>query len=194
MKLLYYVTLIVLNISLVALWTAEIATPVTPLAEKPIRHVSAPLTSAPKVFSYDISEIRNPRFDVKPGGRDCLIQNVYHEARGEPLRGRESVAWVTLNRVLDKRWPNTICDVVRQVTRKGNRKVSQFSWYGVKSIISEKEAYEEISKMVDSILLRYDNLNDPTKGATHFHTTKVNPKWASKLVKVKTVGRHIFYK
>ena len=43
-----------------------------------------------------------------------MALNIYHEARGEDTLGQYLVADVTLNRVADKRWPNTICKVVNQ--------------------------------------------------------------------------------
>ena len=44
----------------------------------------------------------------------CGAQNVYFESRGEPDLGMVAVSQVVLNRVEDKRWPNTICDVIWQ--------------------------------------------------------------------------------
>ena len=37
----------------------------------------------------------------------CLALNVYHEARNQPLAGQMAVISVTVNRVNDKRFPNT---------------------------------------------------------------------------------------
>jgi spore germination cell wall hydrolase CwlJ-like protein len=50
----------------------------------------------------------------------CLTDNVYHEARGEPKQGRYAVVFATLERVLDKKFPKSICGVVHQPW--------QFSW------------------------------------------------------------------
>ena len=50
----------------------------------------------------------------------CGAQNVYFESQGEPGLGMVAVSQVVLNRVEDKRWPATICEVVWQ-----NK---QFSW------------------------------------------------------------------
>ena len=44
----------------------------------------------------------------------CLAQNVYFEAKSEPLAGQYAVADVVLNRVKDTRYPNTICEVVKE--------------------------------------------------------------------------------
>ena len=50
----------------------------------------------------------------------CLADTIYHEARAEPVRCREMVAEVVLNRTRHPSFPNTICRVVYQ---RG-----QFAW------------------------------------------------------------------
>jgi len=45
---------------------------------------------------------------------DCLARNIYWEAAYESARGRELVAHITMNRVDDRRFPDTICGVVMQ--------------------------------------------------------------------------------
>ena len=44
----------------------------------------------------------------------CLALNVYHESKNQSLIGQYAVAQVTLNRVKDERFPNTICGVIEQ--------------------------------------------------------------------------------
>jgi len=44
----------------------------------------------------------------------CLADNMYHEARGQGTAGLLAVSSVVINRVKDKRFPNTICEVVKQ--------------------------------------------------------------------------------
>ena len=69
----------------------------------------------------------------------CLADNVYFESRNQGTAGWSAVISVTLNRVKDKRFPNTICEVVKQgPTRESWKKNGtyypikhrcQFSWY-----------------------------------------------------------------
>ena len=68
---------------------------------------------------------------VDPEQAYCLAQNIYYEARNEDIRVQFAVASVTLNRANDPRYPNTICDVVKQTTisNVSKRIVCQFSWY-----------------------------------------------------------------
>jgi len=86
----------------------------------------------------------------------CMAENIYFEARHEPMAGKVAVGQVVLNRIDDDRFPATICEVVKQgphreswKTKKdpslkpGERKYyprknrCQFSWYcdGKKDII-----------------------------------------------------------
>ena len=44
----------------------------------------------------------------------CLALNVYHEAKNQSLAGQIAVAEVVMNRVDDPRYPNNVCDVVKQ--------------------------------------------------------------------------------
>ena len=44
----------------------------------------------------------------------CLAMAIYFEARGEPMVGQVAVAQVIMNRVYDHRYPNDVCDVVKQ--------------------------------------------------------------------------------
>ena len=44
----------------------------------------------------------------------CLALNTYHEAKNQSLVGQIATAQVVMNRVEDDRFPNTICEVVKQ--------------------------------------------------------------------------------
>ena len=65
----------------------------------------------------------------------CLALNVYHEAKNQSFIGQVAVAQVVMNRVKDSRYPNNVCDVVKQgPTYKWKpdfpiRNQCQFSWY-----------------------------------------------------------------
>jgi spore germination cell wall hydrolase CwlJ-like protein len=53
---------------------------------------------------------------VDPKELRCLARNIFFESRGEPRAGKVAVGVVTLNRVEDPRFPNTVCGVVKQKT------------------------------------------------------------------------------
>lgn len=113
----------------------------------------------------------------------CLAQNIYHEARGESVAGQRAVAHVTLNRVDDPRWPDTICDVVYQD--------SQFSWTRKAPSVKDPVAYENATMVALNAMMGVSP--DPTNGATFFydHNT-VTPRWSHVFDTVAVIGDHTF--
>jgi len=135
---------------------------------------------------------------------ECLAKNIYHEARNEPFAGQFAVALVTLNRVYDKNFPNTVCDVVYQGihTKDGfpKRDRCQFSWYcdGVSDVTANVKAYEETQKIANLAMISYGSMKsqglDYTEGAIYYHTHEIKPRWSNSYPKVGRIGDHIFYR
>ena len=128
---------------------------------------------------------------------ECLTDNIYFEARSQGFAGWVAVAQVTLNRVEDKRFPNTICEVVKQgLTYQSGHPIKnkcQFSWYcdGKSDEIINTKIHEEISIMVNN----YIHFGfDITDGATHYHADYVLPSWAKTKTKTIEIDDHIFYR
>ena len=120
---------------------------------------------------------------------DCLADNIYYEAGYEPEDGKVAVAFVTLNRVNDPRYPKDICGVVKQKVNS----TCQFSWYCEgKRAIKNYFAYREAQEVALLVYANYEKMKDTTKGALYYHADYVNPRW--KLDKTTKIGRHIFYK
>ncbi|MWD28744.1 cell wall hydrolase [Aquicoccus sp. SCR17] len=128
------------------------------------------------------------------GGKDfeCLAQALYFEARGETVRGMFAVAEVILNRVDSAVYPDSVCGVVNQGT--GRRYECQFTYTcdGAKEVIAEPRAYARVAKVARLMLDGAPRML--TKGATHYHTTAVTPRWARKFAKTATIGVHEFYR
>jgi len=130
--------------------------------------------------------------------KECLTDNIYFEARGQGQAGWLAVAQVTLNRVQDKRFPNTICEVVKQGLTYASgdpiRNKCQFSWYcdGKSDKPKNTKVYNEISELVDYI--NDHDLRDITEGATHYHADYVRPSWAKTKTKTTEIEDHIFYR
>ena len=128
------------------------------------------------------------------GGADqrCLAEALYFEARGESVKGQFAVAEVILNRVDHPLYPETVCGVVNQGT--GRKWQCQFTYTcdGLAEVIRERRAYDRVSKiaklMIDGSERRL------TAGATHYHTTAVNPKWNKAFPKTAKIGSHLFYR
>lgn len=128
----------------------------------------------------------------------CLAKNIYFEARNQSFRGQIAVAQVTLNRVNDERFPNSVCLVVTQAKKdsrgKPLRNKCQFSWYcDGKSdrMLESEEKYYAISIAKNALM---GNYLDVTNGATHYHSTAVSPVWRKQFTKVAAIEDHIFYR
>jgi len=59
----------------------------------------------------------------------CLAQNIYFEARSQPLIEQVAVAQVVMNRVSSPHYPNSVCDVVYHNKYPGRLHLCQFSWW-----------------------------------------------------------------
>lgn len=129
---------------------------------------------------------------------ECIAQNIYHEARGESLAGQLSVGLVVLNRVKDKRFPNTVCEVVYQKTKLKTTKtpVCQFSWVCDPLKTTTDMAWQRSMKVAQTVYRMYANGFDITNGATHFHAEYVKPTWSTsrEMVQVAQIDAHVFYK
>lgn len=122
----------------------------------------------------------------------CLADALYHEARGESTEGMFAVGEVVLNRVDSASYPNSICGVVHQGT--GRKFACQFTWTcdGRSDAINEHRAFARVGKVAR--LLMDGAPRDLAKGATHYHTTAVNPSWARRFPRVARYGVHLFYR
>lgn len=124
----------------------------------------------------------------------CLALNVYHEARGETFEGKQAVASVTLNRARDARFPDTVCDVVKQASRNSKRpRGCAFSWYCDGADDTPRNSFQwaiALHVAHDAITGAFE---DNTAGALWYHTIATRPIWRTRLTGAKTIGRHIFY-
>ena len=125
----------------------------------------------------------------------CLALNIYYEARGEPLVGKYAVAEVTMNRVVSRRYPETVCEVVyeKRWDRLRKRHVGAFSWTEFDAVPHpEGEQWHEAREVADSV---YFGRQPPQlNGALHYHATYIKPSWARGQHPVARIGGHIFYK
>jgi hypothetical protein len=122
----------------------------------------------------------------------CLAEALYFEARGESVKGQFAVAEVILNRVEHSQFPDTVCGVIHQGT--GRKYGCQFTYTcdGHAEVIAEPRAFARVGKIAQMAIK--GDTGSLTKGATHYHTRAVNPRWARVYPRVATIGVHHFYK
>jgi len=146
-------------------------------------------------FSYtqDLDSFVSHNLIVNVNELRCLALNIYWEARSEPLKGQLAVAGVTLNRVASPKFPDTICNVVKQ-GNKARLHRCQFSWNcdgesdSPKDIKSWRHA-QQLARLFQARIYA-----DPTGKALWYHADYVTPYWAPSLQKTTQIGRHIFFK
>lgn len=145
-------------------------------------------------------------FTVDSNDLECMATNVYHESRGESVKGQLAVAHVTLNRVADPNYPDNVCDVVYQakystwwLESKGRlvpvKWKCQFTWYcDGKSDSIDKTSQSWKQAVAVSFSVLSDETVDPSKGATHyFNHHKANPLWSKQMTLIARIDNHSFF-
>ena len=147
----------------------------------------------------------------------CLAKNIYFEARGESTNGKIAVANVTMNRVFNRRYPNTICGVVEQAVysswwkKHHDRLVPvkwkcQFTWFcDGKSdhiqltkadgtiIAPNMQAWQKSLEVAVGVVR--GEYADNTNGATHYYNPSLaDPKWAAAYQHVALIDNHSFHR
>lgn len=122
---------------------------------------------------------------------DCLAQAVYYEAASESLEGQRAVAQVVLNRVRDPRYPSSVCGVVYQGSER--RTGCQFTFTCDGALARKPDPFLYARARMVAVQAMSGRVEPAVGLATHYHTKQVVPYWRTDLVKLRTIGAHIFY-
>lgn len=170
-----------------------------PADATPIEMVALPVTpGSPAAAQTSIAPrtSERPDYAARLGSdareRRCLAEAVYFEARSEPEEGQAAVAQVVLNRAASGLYPNKICGVVYQ--NRHRYKACQFSFAceGKALRVTEGESWATAVRIANSVIDGKTYLSE-VGASTHYHADYVKPRWARRLKKMDTIGRHIFY-
>ena len=88
--------------------------------------------------------------------------------------------------------PKTICGVVYEGSNLSTGCQFSFTCDGIPDKIYNSSAWAR-AKTIASRALR-GKLKSVARGATNYHASYVRPYWASSMVKVATIGTHVFYR
>lgn len=110
--------------------------------------------------------------------RTCLVDAIYHEARGEPEKGMFAVASVVLARAEHPKFPSSVCSVVKQ---KG-----QFT-FNHQAKKTEASALRKVNSIVDAIESGFA----APMHFLYFHRIDVVGQCSPKKNRVK-IGSHYF--
>jgi spore germination cell wall hydrolase CwlJ-like protein len=139
---------------------------------------------SPAAYRADASESRDRALA-------CLTSAIYYEAATEPASGQRAVAQVVINRTASAPFPKTICGVIGQGAPNPG---CQFTFMCDGSLARAPDAklWAGARSIADDALNGYVDLD--VGGATHYHADYVVPTWATTMLKLVKVGRHIFYR
>ena len=129
---------------------------------------------------------------------DVLARTMWGEARGEGTDGLRAVAFVVMNRVALARerggswWGSDIISVCH--------KPFQFSCWNRNDPnlprllrVDMRNAVFRQCVAIARAVIRGDDRDDPTFGATHYHRFDINPRWARRQQPVVRIGAHLVY-
>ena len=131
--------------------------------------------------------------DVEDRGRalSCLTAAIYYEAGSESTEGQRAVAQVVLNRLRHPNFPKTVCGVVFEGAERETGCQFTFTCDGSLARAPSVAGWKRAERVAAAAL---DGFVDKAVGhATHYHAVYVVPYWSPGLLKVATVGAHIFY-
>lgn len=122
----------------------------------------------------------------------CLAVNIYHEASVVDEQDAWAVGFVTLNRLQNGRWGDTICQVV------GAK--SQFGWVrgGITTKVGTEFQTPDYQRWERAQRIAYLILNDPelidvTDGRMFFWNRKTdNPPWKRHAYDLLRIGVHVY--
>jgi N-acetylmuramoyl-L-alanine amidase len=126
-----------------------------------------------------------PRIPYTQEELDLLARLVEAETSGEPYLGKVAAAAVTINRVLDSRYPDTLKEVIYQVVDGS---------YQYEPVLNGRI---DLPAGADSLSAALEALSgvDPTYGALGFYNPdKVSEyNWVRKWPVITKIGKHVFF-
>ena len=154
------------------LWNASTVLEARPTAARPFQLTSAEPSDRGRALS-------------------CLTAAIYYEAGMEGPAGQRAVAQVVLNRLRHPDYPKSICGVVFEGAERATGCQFTFTCDGSLARAPSATGWRRARLVAEAAL---EGGVDPQVGhATHYHAVYVVPYWSPGLLKVATVGAHIFY-
>jgi spore germination cell wall hydrolase CwlJ-like protein len=136
-----------------------------------------------------------PSYSAYLKEKNCLATAIYFEARGESQLGQKAVAEVVLARTRSPERPKTICGVVYEGARNGSG-YCQFSFACDRHAdkIRDHSSWSKALRIASATMRTGGKVNSVVGNATYYHANYVNPSWAANMIKVATIGTHVFYR
>ncbi|WP_255448570.1 cell wall hydrolase [Telmatospirillum sp. J64-1] len=139
-----------------------------------------------------------PPFSAENGREiDILARTLWGEARGESVRGKEAVAAVVLNRVARAQrrggywWGRTVSEVCLKAWQFSCWNANDPNRPKLEAVGEENAQFRTCLRIATRAV--HGGLEDPTRGATHYHAKSVSPAWARGKAPCAEIGNHFFY-
>jgi spore germination cell wall hydrolase CwlJ-like protein len=123
---------------------------------------------------------------------NCLTAAVYYEAASESGEGQEAVAQVVLNRMRHPAYPKTVCGVVFEGAELATGCQFSFTCDGSLARNPSLDGWRRARETAIAALA--GSVARGVGQATHYHALYVAPYWSPNLLKVRSIGLHIFYR
>ncbi|MGZ5985844.1 MAG: cell wall hydrolase [Caulobacteraceae bacterium] len=122
----------------------------------------------------------------------CLTQAAYFEAGANGPAAQAAVVQVVLNRLRHPDFPKSVCGVVYEGADRDAGCQFTFTCDGALKRPVDAAAWAEARKVAEQALSGH--VDRAVGTATYYHADYVLPTWAPTLVKMATIGPHIFYR
>ena len=143
-----------------------------------------PVFTSERVYRIGNTEVSPEHYEAE---KTCLARILLNESSGQPTKGKQLVAAVTINRTRSHQFPNTVCGAMKD---KG-----AYSFYNPKSkhVDKQRRYPVEYTHIAEQALAgKYDKLVSPS--VLYFKVCSVESEFFNKLVMVSRVKSHCFYK
>lgn len=134
---------------------------------------------------------------VRDPAVDLLARTLYGEARGEPVRGKEAVAAVVMNRVARAQtrenhwWGHTVSEVVLCPWQFSCWNRNDPNRARILAVDAQDPNFQTCLRIARRAVA--GALADPTGGATHYHAKRARPLWSVGRIPSAVIGNHKFY-
>jgi spore germination cell wall hydrolase CwlJ-like protein len=128
-------------------------------------------------------------FDIEVAAR-----TIYGEARNQPYDGMVAVAWVMLNRLHSKKWfsGETLAETCLMPKQFSCWNTGDPNRVRMLRVAEDDPLLVKIRTIVEAVVA--GQIQDPTKGATHYRVVNTPAAWAIGYKPVATIGDHEFFK
>ncbi len=161
---------------------------------RPTIVMTAELQSDPSPLTVVRDLVNRPAYQSYLSEKNCLATAIYFEARSESPTGQRAVAEVVIARTRVPGRPRNICGVVYEGSQRRTGCQFSFTCDGISDKVRDWYSWRQAQRIAANVMRTGGKVNPVAGGATFYHADYVNPRWASRMVKVASIGTHIFYR